>query len=256
MNCFYFFKVTLSYFDDERKTFFITPDQSETDEQGVPFSENDLQDTAEFKEFVKTTKADIIDVDYTEFAVEYDPKKSDILSKPVTEDSFAELEKRGLLKVVDENQFLLLFKKQKKQGGKSKMPIVCVIIAAVVVIGVCAYGALGRRSAENSATDTSDLSDVPESNSDEISDSGSESKASGSSSDDSSAGASASESSDNSSVNSSTQSTASSTTSTTAPEPSEAVSSVASSVPSSQSSYGTSSDETHEAVTASSDVAD
>lgn len=121
MNYFYFFKVTLSYFDDERKTFFITPDQSETDEQGVPFSENELQDTAEFKEFVKKTKADIIDVDYIEYAVEYDPKKSDILSKPVTSESFAELENSGQLNVIDENQIILVLKKKKrnKSGGGS-----------------------------------------------------------------------------------------------------------------------------------------
>lgn len=256
MNYFYFFKVTLSYFDDERKTFFITPDQSETDELGVPFSENDLQDTAEFKEFVKATKADIIDVDYTEFAVEYDPKKSDILSNPVTAESFAELEKRGLIKVIDENQFILLLKKKKRSGGGSKFPIVWIVwIAAVLVfaLGVFAYRELSKRSNEN---DTSDISAALEISSDEISDSDSESEASGASSDDSSAGA--SESSNISSVNSSTQSTALSTASTTAPapKPSEAVSSVASSVTASQSRPTESSEETHEVVTASSNVSD
>lgn len=182
MNKFYFFKVTLSYFDDERKTFFITPDQSETDEQGVPFSENDLQNTAEFKDFVKKTKADIIDVDYTEYAVEYDPKKSDILNKPVTSESFSELEKSGLLNIIDENQFPSILKKTKKQSGGSKLPVVCIMVAAIVVLGACAYKELSKRSFES---ETSDNSEALELNSDETSDSGSEDEISDASSGDS-----------------------------------------------------------------------
>lgn len=141
MNYFYFFKVTLIYFDDERKTFFITPDQSETDDRGVPFSENELLDTAEFKEFVKKTKADIIDIDYIEYAVEYDPKKSDILSKPVTPESFAELEKSGQLNIIDENQLLLCLKRKKPSKGSSKLHIICLVSAAAFVGGMLLAGA-------------------------------------------------------------------------------------------------------------------
>lgn len=190
MNYFYFFKVTLSYFDDERKTFFITPDQSETDELGVPFSENDLQDTAEFKDFVKKTKADIIDVDYTEYAVEYDPKKSDILNSPVTSESFAELEKSELLNIIDENQFILVLKKKKRtKSGGSKIPIVCIMVAAIVVLGACAYSAykeLSKRYFESETSDMSDVSEALELNSDETSDGGSEDEISDAGSDDSS----------------------------------------------------------------------
>lgn len=181
---FYFFKVTLSYFDDEKKTFFITPDQSEADDIGVPFSENGLQNTPEFREFVKKTKADVIDVDYTEYAVEYEPKKSDILNKPVTSESFAELEKSGQYEIVDQNQFLLVLKKQKKSSsGSNKSYVVCLMIAAVIVLGVLAYGALNKRNTENVTSNISAGSEVSEissndvsgnSGEDEISDTGSE----------------------------------------------------------------------------------
>lgn len=171
---FYFFKVTLSYFDDEKTEFFITPDQSETDEDGIPFSETDLQITPEFKEFAKKTKADLIDVDYTEYAIEYDPKKSEILNKPVTLESFAEFEKSGQLKVVDENQLLLCLKMKKKKksnGSGSKLHIVCLIIAAVIVLGVLAYGELNRRNAESETSNLSDTSEISEIDSEEMSDS-------------------------------------------------------------------------------------
>ncbi len=135
MNKFFFFKVVLSYFDDERRTFFITPDQSGTDEEGVPFSENDLRNTAEFKEFVKKTKADVIDVDYIEYAVEYDPKKSVVLGSPITDESFSALENGGQLEIIDQNQFPIVLKKSSKGGG-SKNYIFFLIVAAVIVLMV------------------------------------------------------------------------------------------------------------------------
>lgn len=173
---FYFFKVTLSYFDDEQKTFFITPDQSETDEDGIPFSENDLQNTPEFKEFAKTTKADIIDVDYIEYALEYDPKKSDILNKPVTPERFAELEESGQLEVVDENQFLLCLKAKKTpKGGGSKLHIICLIAAAVIVLGLLFASASGTKKGGDSESEVSSgISEVTESNEEDTSENSSE----------------------------------------------------------------------------------
>lgn len=184
---FYFFKVTLSYFDDEKKTFFITPDQSETDDNGVPFSENGLQNTPEFREFVKKTKATVIDVDYTEYAVEYEPKKSDILNKTVTSESFAELEKSGQYEIVDQNQFILVLKKQKKSSsGSKKSYVVCLMIAAVIVLGVLAYGALNKRNAENVTSNISAGSEVSEISSDDVSDNSGEDEISDTSSEESS----------------------------------------------------------------------
>lgn len=188
---FYFFKVTLSYFDDEKKTFFITPDQSETDDNGVPFSENGLQNTPEFREFVKKTKATLIDVDYTEYAVEYEPKKSDLLNKPVTSESFAELEKSGQYEIVDQNQFqfILVLKKQKKSSSRSnKSYVVCLMIAAVIVLGVLAYayGALNKRNTENVTSNISASSEVSEISSDDVSDNSGEDEISDTSSEENS----------------------------------------------------------------------
>lgn len=245
MNKFYFFKVTLSYFDDERKTFFITPDQSEADEQGVPFSENDLQDTEEFKEFVKMTKADIIDVDYIEYAVEYGLKKSDILSKPVMAESFAELEKSGRLEVVDENQFILVLKTKKRCKSGSRLPILWgVWIATVIALFIVAFAFkdLIKRSSENETSDISVVSEAAEEISE--SESGVESIP-----DEQSTVESIPITAENL-----TSLTTASATAPEVPEQSEAVSSVASSGTASESIPAENSGETHEAATASSDV--
>ncbi len=156
MNKFYFFKVTLSYFDDKKITFFITPDQSEKDDEGIPFSEDNLRNTAEFKDFVKTTKADVIDIDYIEYAVDYDPKKSEILGSSITEESFSSLENGSQLEVVDQNQFLILVKKQSK-GSSSKTVIIWVLAATAVVIMMLLFGMekggfFGEPTSENSVT--------------------------------------------------------------------------------------------------------
>ena len=51
----FFFKVEISSFDDAAKTLFIVPEQH-TDEQGVPFEDKMLTQTADFKQFVKSTQ--------------------------------------------------------------------------------------------------------------------------------------------------------------------------------------------------------
>lgn len=51
----YFFKADISSFDDEAETVFIIPEQN-ADENGVPFEEKMITQTAEYKAFVKRTK--------------------------------------------------------------------------------------------------------------------------------------------------------------------------------------------------------
>ena len=48
----YFFKVVISSFDNEGKTFYIVPEQT-ADENGVPFTEKLVTQAAEYKAFVK-----------------------------------------------------------------------------------------------------------------------------------------------------------------------------------------------------------
>lgn len=133
MDKFYFFKVTLVYYDDVTETFFITPDQSERDEDGIPFSEQELRDTPEFKAFVKKNKADVVDVKFVEYAVEKDENKTVILGSDITAESFKTLENHDELEIVEQNEFPLIIKQTKKAGGGSKMHYVCLAAAAVAV---------------------------------------------------------------------------------------------------------------------------
>ena len=62
----YFFKADISSFDDEAETVFIIPGQN-ADENGVPFEEKMITQTAEYKAFVKRTKTALVDCTYTQY---------------------------------------------------------------------------------------------------------------------------------------------------------------------------------------------
>lgn len=154
MDKFYFFKVTLVYYDDVTETFFITPDQSERDEDGIPFSEQELRDTPEFKAFVKKNKADVVDVKFVEYAVEKDENKTVILGSDITAESFKTLENHDELEIVEQNEFPLIIKQTKKAGGGSKMHYVCLAAAAVAVFAFLFANApkMGKMQEEDSSS--------------------------------------------------------------------------------------------------------
>lgn len=154
MDKFYFFKVTLVYYDDVTETFFITPDQSERDEDGIPFSEQELRDTPEFKAFVKKYKADVVDVKYVEYAVEKDENKTVILGSDITAESYKTLENHDELEIVDKNEFPVIIKQTKKAGGGSKMHYVCLAAAAVAVFAFLFANApkMGKMQEEDSSS--------------------------------------------------------------------------------------------------------
>lgn len=156
---YYFFKVTLRYFDDESTTFYITPDQSDTDDEGIPFSETDLTNTQEFKDFVKINKADIVDVEYTEYKVTADGKNDNLSDKEMSQELFEEIERKGgLLEIIDENDFPIIVKKIKSSGGnKNKMLYIGIIAAAVVVLGLLAASAFVKKDGDTSSN-SSDVS--------------------------------------------------------------------------------------------------
>lgn len=133
MDKFYFFKVTLIYYDDVTETLFITPDQTDVDEEGIPFSEQELRENAEFKAFVKKNKVDVVDVKYVEYAVDKD-NKTVILGSDITKESFKTLENHDELEIIEENEFPLILKQTKKASGGSKMHYICLAAAAVVVL--------------------------------------------------------------------------------------------------------------------------
>lgn len=133
MDKFYFFKVTLIYYDDVTETLFITPDQTDADEEGIPFSEQELRENAEFKAFVKKNKVDVVDVKYVEYAVDKD-NKTVILGSDITKESFKTLENHDELEIIETNEFPLILKQTKKASGGSKMHYICLAAAAIVVL--------------------------------------------------------------------------------------------------------------------------
>ena len=225
MDKFYFFKVTLIYYDDVAETFFITPDQSERDEDGIPFSEQELRDTPEFKAFVKKNKADVVDVKYVEYAVEKDENKTVILGSDITAESFKTLENRELeIEIVDKNEFPVIIKQTKKAGGGSKMHYVCLAAAAVAVfaflfanapkMGKIPYDESSSSDySEETGTGSETSSSEDESSSSSIDISSSSSVSSSSSSDTSSSESASSSSSFDTSSSSSVSSSSSSDTS-------------------------------------------
>lgn len=62
----YFFKIEISSFDDATETLYIIPEQN-ADEQGVPFDEKILTQTAEYKAFIKKTATSMVDGEYIQF---------------------------------------------------------------------------------------------------------------------------------------------------------------------------------------------
>ncbi len=110
----YFFKIDISSFDDASKTLFVIPEQN-ADEQGVPFEDKIVTQTADFKQFVKETATSMVDGVYTQFRCE------DVLEN-ITEEIFAQLQAEGKLTQIDSNSFSISTGfKPKKSGGKKDM---------------------------------------------------------------------------------------------------------------------------------------
>ena len=160
----YFFRIKISSFDDEEKTLFVIPEQN-ADEQGIPFDEKLLTQTAEYKQFVKDTATNLVDVEYTQF-------RTDKMFDTIDEQQFAQLETEGKLTTVDSNTFSVStgIKLAKKGGGTLDFKTIA-IIAAIAVTGIVLLifsFARGGTSDETSA-DISESSEAVESSSSETS---------------------------------------------------------------------------------------
>ena len=90
----YFFKADISSFDDEAETVFIIPGQN-ADENGVPFEEKMITQTAEYKAFVKRTKTALVDCTYTQYQTD------EPIADGLNSEKFAQLEAEGKLAVID-----------------------------------------------------------------------------------------------------------------------------------------------------------
>lgn len=129
----YFFKADISSFDDEAETVFIIPEQN-ADENGVPFEEKMITQTAEYKAFVKRTKTALVDCTYTQYQTD-EPIADDLNSE-----KFAQLEAEGKLAVIDANTYSISTGKSAKSKGKKNLTTYLIIggiaVAAVILIAV------------------------------------------------------------------------------------------------------------------------
>ena len=132
----FFFKVEISSFDDAAKTLFIVPEQH-TDEQGVPFEDKMLTQTADFKQFVKSTQTCMVDGKYTQY-------KTEGVFDSITEQQFEQLKAEGKVEELDSNSFSISTGFSPKKGGGKKDFKTLLIIggAAIVLIALLIFSSM------------------------------------------------------------------------------------------------------------------
>ncbi len=130
-----FFKVTLTAYSDEKIEIIIIPKPDEYDGDTPIFSEKNLTNTNEFKEFVKRTETPVVTVQYKLFSV------IDNAVTTLNYNIITELENSGGLELIDENDYIInnikVAKGKKKKGGfdiKQYMPILIIVGAALLLL--------------------------------------------------------------------------------------------------------------------------
>lgn len=154
----YFFKVDISSFDDEAETVFIIPEQN-ADENGVPFEEKIITQTAEYKAFVKRTKTALVDCAYTQYQTE-------AVADGLNDEKFAQLETEGKLAVIDANTYSISTGKSAKSKGKKNFTTYLIIggiaVAAVILIAVSALSGGDKNDTPAETTETSAAAETAE----------------------------------------------------------------------------------------------
>lgn len=154
----YFFKADISSFDDEAETVFIIPEQN-ADENGVPFEEKMITQTAEYKAFVKRTKTALVDCTYTQYQTE-------AVADGLNDEKFAQLETEGKLAVIDANTYSISTGKSAKSKGKKNFTTYLIIggiaVAAVILIAVSALSGSNKTDAPAETTETSATTETAE----------------------------------------------------------------------------------------------
>ena len=147
----YFFKVDISSFDDEAETVFIIPEQN-ADENGVPFEEKIITQTAEYKAFVKRTKTALVDCAYTQY-------QTGTAADGLDAEKFAQLEAEGKLTVIDANTYSISTGKSAKSKGKNNLTTYLIIggiaVVAVILIAVSALSGGAKTDTPAETTETS-----------------------------------------------------------------------------------------------------
>lgn len=155
----YFFKADISSFDDEAETVFIIPEQN-ADENGVPFEEKMITQTAEYKAFVKRTKTALVDCAYTQYQT--DAAVADGLNA----EKFAQLEAEGKLTVIDANTYSISTGKSAKSKGKNNLTTYLIIggiaVVAVILIAVSALSGSNKTDTPAETVETSVTTETAE----------------------------------------------------------------------------------------------
>ena len=155
----YFFKVDISSFDDEAETVFIIPEQN-ADENGVPFEEKMITQTAEYKAFVKRTKTALVDCTYTQYQTD------EPIADGLNSEKFAQLEAEGKLAVIDANTYSISTGKSAKSKGKKNFTTYLIIggiaVATVILIAVSALFGGNKTDAPAETTETSATTETAE----------------------------------------------------------------------------------------------
>lgn len=154
----YFFKVDISSFDDEAETVFIIPEQN-ADENGVPFEEKIITQTAEYKAFAKRTKTALVDCAYTQYQTE-------TAADGLDAEKFAQLEAEGKLTVIDANTYSISTGKSAKSKGKNNLTTYLIIggiaVVAVILIAVSALSGGDKNDTPAETTETSATAETAE----------------------------------------------------------------------------------------------
>lgn len=155
----YFFKADISSFDDEAETVFIIPEQN-ADENGVPFEEKMITQTAEYKAFVKRTKTALVDCTYTQYQTD------EPIADGLNSEKFAQLEAEGKLALIDANTYSISTGKSAKSKGKKNFTTYLIIggiaVAAVILIAVSALSGSNKTDAPAETTETSATTETAE----------------------------------------------------------------------------------------------
>lgn len=155
----YFFKADISSFDDEAETVFIIPEQN-ADENGVPFEEKMITQTAEYKAFVKRTKTALVDCTYTQYQTDAP------IADGLNSEKFAQLEAEGKLAVIDANTYSISTGKSAKSKGKKNLTTYLIIggiaVAAVILIAVSALSSGDKKDIPTETTEISATTETTE----------------------------------------------------------------------------------------------